>query len=295
MHEVLDRVIGAVMAKAQPARIGAGGPAHDLVTETDAQQRPAVGDGRSSQGHRPVQSCRITGSGREDQAVQVGGESQFGGRVVGQDAHACAARGEMTNDVLLEPQIDDGDERSAGRADFVRLDDRYAADEILVLPARDGGSIRGGHVSVGRAGCADPRALRTRLPQVPRQRPSVYAGDRRHPGVAQKCNQLLGRLQDGGRGVTDNEPGQPRPDRLVVALQPAVVADQRIGHDNDLAGVRRVGADLLVAGLRGVHHQVAATARGRAKTDAAYDRAIGQREQRRPVAPDPRVDYRIRG
>ena len=80
--EVLDRVIGAVMAKAQPAGLGAGGPAHDLVAQADAQQRPAVGDGRSRQGHRSVESRRIAGSGREDQAVHVGARASLGGRVV---------------------------------------------------------------------------------------------------------------------------------------------------------------------------------------------------------------------
>src|SRR5512133_2029026 len=47
------------------------------------------------------------------------------------------------------------------------------------------------------------------------------ARDRRHGRVTQQSHQLLGRLQHGGGGVTNNEPGQPRPDRLVVALQPA--------------------------------------------------------------------------
>ena len=58
------------------------------------------------------------------------------------------------------------------------------------------------------------------------------------------------------------------PRRLVVVREPAVVADQRIGHDDDLAGVRGVGADLLVAGLARVDDEVAAGGDRRAERDA---------------------------
>ncbi len=44
--------------------------------------------------------------------------------------------------------------------------------------------------------------------------------------------------------------------------EPPVVADERVGHDHDLAGVRGVRADLLVAGLARVDDEVAA-GRGR--------------------------------
>ena len=49
---------------------------------------------------------------------------------------------------------------------------------------------------------------------------------------------------------------------LVVVDEAAVVADERVGHDHDLAGVRGVRADLLVAGLARVDDEVAAGARG---------------------------------
>ena len=47
----------------------------------------------------------------------------------------------------------------------------------------------------------------------------------------------------------------------------AVVADQRVGHDHDLAGVRGIGADLLVAGLARVDDEVAARRDGRPERD----------------------------
>ena len=66
---VLDRVVGPVMAEPQPAGVGAGGPADDLVPEADPQQRPPVVDDRAGQGDlglepRRVARARATGSAR---------------------------------------------------------------------------------------------------------------------------------------------------------------------------------------------------------------------------------------
>ncbi len=49
--EVVDRVVRAVVAEAQPPCVGAGSPRHDLVAKADAQERPAVLDGGAGQRH----------------------------------------------------------------------------------------------------------------------------------------------------------------------------------------------------------------------------------------------------
>ena len=49
----------------------------------------------------------------------------------------------------------------------------------------------------------------------------------------------------------------PRATAFDVFVVDAVVADQRIGHADDLAGVARVGQDLLIAGHRGVKDHLA--------------------------------------
>ena len=126
--------------------------------------------------------------------------------------------------------------------------------------------------------------------QVAGERARVDAGDRRDAVVAQERGELAGVVEDGGRGVGDDERPQPRPDRLVVVDEPAVVADERVGHDHDLAGVRGVGADLLVAGLARVDDEVAAGGDRRPEGDAREDRAVLERQQRRPEVADPRVD-----
>ena len=74
------------------------------------------------------------------------------------------------------------------------------------------------------------------------------------------------------------------------ADEPAVVADERVGHDHDLAGIRGVGADLLVAGLAGVDDEVPAGGHRGTEGDAREDRPVLQRQQRRAQVPDPRID-----
>ena len=63
--DVLDRVVGAVVAEPQPARVGAGGPADDLVAEADPQQRPPVVD----DGAGPARPAPRAGPGRPDRAT----------------------------------------------------------------------------------------------------------------------------------------------------------------------------------------------------------------------------------
>ena len=75
--------------------------------------------------------------------------------------------------------------------------------------------------------------------------------------------------------------------------EPAVVADQRVGHHDDLAGVRGIGRDLLVAGLRGVDDEVAARGDRGAERDAREDRAVLEREERGPGVADAGIDERV--
>ena len=143
------------------------------------------------------------------------------------------------------------------------------ADEVLVLPARDG---RGGRARPC-PGRSSPGAVTMprRQPLARRWRASARVstpGDRRDVVVAQQRRELAGVVEDGRGGVRDDERPQPGPDRLVVVGQAAVVADERIGHDDDLAGIGGVGADLLVAGLAGVDDEVAARGDRCAERDA---------------------------
>ena len=69
--EVLDGMIGTVMAEAQASGVGAGRAPHDLVAEADPQQGPAVGDDRPGEGDLGLEPGWIARSGRQDDAVDV--------------------------------------------------------------------------------------------------------------------------------------------------------------------------------------------------------------------------------
>ena len=125
---------------------------------------------------------------------------------------------------------------------------------------------------------------------MPSKGPRVDAGDRGNAVGAQEGCQLPRIVEDRGGGIGHHQPAQPRLHRLVVVDQSAVVADQRVGHDHDLARVRRVGADLLVAGLARVDHEVAARRDRRSECDAAEDRAVLERQQSRTQVTDPGID-----
>ncbi len=128
-------------------------------------------------------------------------------------------------------------------------------------------------------------------PEMTGERTRIDPGDRRDPVIAQEPRELLRILQHGGRGVGDDEPAQPRAARLVVGGDPTVVADQRVRHHDDLAGIRGVGADLLVAGLARVDDEVPARRHVGPEGDAFEDGAVLEREQGRAEVTDARVDH----
>src|SRR2546427_318455 len=114
------------------------GPRDDLVAEADAEERPTVDDRRPSEADEALESRRVAGSRRQDEPVDVVGERLLGAGRVGEDAHARAAATKRADDVLLEAEIEDGDERATlGRiADLAHGSRRHEPDEVLLRPAR---------------------------------------------------------------------------------------------------------------------------------------------------------------
>ncbi len=287
-------MVGPVVAEPEPRRLGARGPRDDLMSEADAKERPAVVDDRPGKGDRALQARRISWPGRQDQAVHLAHQRDRGRDRVRQDPDAGAAPAHRADDVRLEPEVDDPDQRATVvvTADVHDRGRRHLADEVLVLPARDGAGAVDRRVTVDEPRLRhDPAEAPVRT-QVAGECAGVHAGDGRDPGPPQERRDLADVVEHGGRGVGDGERPEPRPDRLIVLDQPAVVPDQRVRHDHDLTGVRRVGADLLVAGLRRVDDEVAAGGIGRPEGDPRKDGPVLQREERRPKVADARVDDR---
>ena len=159
--------------------------------------------------------------------------------VCGRIRHAGAASSHPSNDVRFESVVDDPDQWPA----FVVATDvhdrarRHLAHEVLVLPAGDCPRPIDGRVAVDEARLRDDAAKRTVGSEVAGEGPRVDPGDRRDAGAPEERGELANVVEDGGRGVRDDECPKPRPEGLVVVDDPAVVADQRVGHDDRLAGV----------------------------------------------------------
>ena len=100
------------------------------------------------------------------------------------------------------------------------------------------------------------------------------------PDVVRKSLRRLIRAPVAGerRKLAHHQSFDVRPRRFVVGLVGAVVADLRIGENDDLAGIRRIGEDFLIAGDGGIENDFAGPFDGRTKTPALEDRAVFQGE-----------------
>ena len=101
-------MVGAVVAERKARRGRPRGPAEDLVSEADAENRDPA-DRLAGQLHRSVEHRRIARSVREHQAVRAGGFDVPPGRRIRQHHHATAAFAKGAENVALHSVIDDGD------------------------------------------------------------------------------------------------------------------------------------------------------------------------------------------
>ena len=108
----------------------------------------------------------------------------------------------------------------------------------------------------------------------------IDIGDTGMPYSARNCSarsserQLLAM----GENSRTTRPSMNGCARFVIVGVRAVVADLRIGEDDDLAGIGGVREDFLIAGDGGIEDDFAGAFYGRTKTPALEDRAVFQGE-----------------
>ena len=94
---------------------------------------------------------------------------------------------------------------------------------------------------------------------MPRQLPGVHAfdaGDVVTRQVIEKAG-LGAPVAVAAAELPDDEPGYPGTGRLFVQRRYAVVTDERRRHGHDLARIRRIGANLLIAREARVEYSLA--------------------------------------
>src|SRR6188768_1694474 len=150
-------MVRPVVSEPEPGRLRARSPADDLVTEADAEQRPAVVDDRLGQGDGTVESSRIPRARRQDQAIDVRSEGDSGRDRVWKDADSGPSMAHGADDVGFQPEVDDPDQRTAVfRTTHVHdRRRRDVTDEVLILPALYDPRRDDRRIEVGLARCGD--------------------------------------------------------------------------------------------------------------------------------------------
>src|SRR5437879_1044183 len=178
-----DAATGSPEASVTPAVLRRGRPIgrqrHDLMAQADPEERAAVGDDGPGERNRALEPGRVAGPGRKDQAVDLVGQRDIGRHRVGQDPDPGAAPAEPVDDVRLQPEVDDADQGAAllGAADIADRSRRDLADEVLILPARDGPRPSDRLVAVRGSGFRHGAPQRAVGAKMPRQRSRVDARD----------------------------------------------------------------------------------------------------------------------
>jgi len=119
------------------------------------------------------------------------------------------------------------------------------------------------------------------------ERARIDTGKRDHSARLEPLVEVAGRAvvgRRGDRGVQHRaaRPGRRRhADGFDVLFVGADVADMRKGEGDDLAGIGRIGQDLLVAGHRGVEAHLTHGMAGGAEAEAFQHRSVGEHEERR--------------
>ncbi len=159
-------------------------------------------------------------------------------------------------------------------------------DLAKVVSTREPGklpSLLQGRLDVAFAGPHLPHetaALRALGAKDPGQPPRVDVGDRRNAVLLQVRAKVVlrapARMQP--RQVADHQPGGVDLRGLVVLPVHAGVADVRVGQGDDLAAVRGIGEDLLVAGHRRIEDDLPDRGSGGADGAAAEHRSVGENE-----------------
>ena len=123
--------------------------------------------------------------------------------------------------------------------------------------------------------------------EVAGEGPGVDLADPDDAGLVEVAVEATGGAprRDHRRGLADHEPGHLGTGRLDVLGVHAVVADVGIGHGDDLAGVRGVGEDLLVAAQGGVEDHLPGHLSHAAKGPSLEDRAVLEGQHRTRAHP----------
>ena len=294
--QILDRMVGAVMPELHLLGGAAERQRQHLMTQADAEQRLAARQELLDLRHRePPGRRRIARAVRQEDAVRLERQDLLGRGGRRHHRHPQVEAGERAEDVALDSIIDGDHMMPAVLEATVAV--RIAPDGFVPRVALTAGNLgcevhalharrRARHlrqlrqVRIPVAGEAQGGGLGAGIAQAAGDAPRVDPGD---PDQAARLEPAIEMLRGAEvRGLGDR---RPQHDAAGVAVGGfdifgvgADVADVRKGEGDQLAGVGRIGQDLLVAGHGRVEHELADHGAGRSQPLAEKRRAVGEHE-----------------
>ncbi len=287
---VVDGVVAPVVSEGEPRRGGTDRAPEDLVAEADAEHRDPALEQRGAEPHRPGEHRRVAGTVGEQDPVGPVAKDVVDAGVGADHDHLGATAAQRPQAVALHPVVDgddpqpgvgthphpSGDAQGAlqGRVERLlpahpQLAEGDRADEVLVAHVGRGAGARHLLLRARRRRREEDAAHRPAVAEVEGERAGV---DPHEPGDAVPAQLLVeaalaARVADLRGELAHHHRPRPHPRGLGVLVAAAVVADERMGHHHHLAGVGRVGGDLLVAGHAGVEDDLAAHPRGHVRAE----------------------------
>jgi hypothetical protein len=284
-------LVGAAVAELQLVGLPAEREAEDLVAEADAEHG-YLADQSTHLSGLELERLGIPGPIGEEHSIGIARQDFLRGGQRGDDGDAAAHMDETTQDVALDPEVvrHDVETRLGRSVDGLRR--RASLHRLRPGVGFLGGDARGqieaGHrrtasgpcdqLIVGGAGGGQHAAHDALVSQVAHQRARVDLGNHRDVVGGEELLGVLIRAPVAGDGgeLAYNQPLDVRPGRFAVLGGRAIVADLRVGEDDDLPGVGGVGEDFLVSGDGGVEDDLAAPLGARTKSAALEDRPVLQ-------------------
>ena len=276
-YQVHNRLVATAVTELKLFHLGAAGQADHLVTETNTKDRHLA----DQLLHLLVglhHGVGVAGAIGQKDAVGIHVEHLTRGRIPRHDGKIAAGAHQALQNAALHTAVV-GDHFVTGRSGsrkrkvmrgrqvgghkLVRRGAAYGLDQVLAYQRGRCGQTLGKLVDVEGLG-RDNAHLGTIVAQMAHQSAGVDALDSDDAVSAQVLRHAGGRAPVRRRGahVANDHAAHGRSarrahgvageGRLDVGLVDTVVADLRIGHGYDLAGITRVGHDLKVALERGV-------------------------------------------
>ena len=275
----MHRVVGAVVAELELVGLAAQRQPEDLVAEADAEHRQL----------RPRQLARrfdrVADRGRDRRGRSTGrrrpascASTSRAGVVAGTTRDPAARRAQPAQDAALDAEVVGDDVEALGRRlarrRVRRGRGRACPHRFVPFVAGRGASPRApGRAPPATGACARARRRRAAsstarvmtarcAPDSRMRRVTARVSMPEMPATpwsaSSECSEPDARQFDtSGDSSRTTKPGAPRARRLEVDRVDAHVADLRRRHGDDLPAVRRIGQHLLVAGDRGVEHDLA--------------------------------------